>query len=247
MSKYTFTFKKNDIFVEFTTEDRDVVERQFQIWVSNADEYVKNRGSKPSTINPIDSQKPEKEEVRTQQKPPTPIIRTEEKFEASNLEEPKQEKPVFDKASNLLKTINSIQNEQNESLIAEEKEESVPSRAVDFESVLDQKLENSNFEPVKNKDPIFLNLINSKATTDKFHYLIITAYYLSEFDKLERFSLKQINAKLMQNLSEVIDHSILQEAINQCFVELIPDLTGMSEVGEYRLTSLGEEFFANKI
>lgn len=51
----------------------------------------------------------------------------------------------------------------------------------------------------------------------------------------------------MQNLSAVIDHVTLQEAINQNFIELIPDLTGVSEVGEYRLTPKGEDFFANKI
>ena len=43
MSKYTFTFKKDDIFVEFSSEDKDVIERQFQIWVNNADQYVKEQ------------------------------------------------------------------------------------------------------------------------------------------------------------------------------------------------------------
>ncbi len=51
----------------------------------------------------------------------------------------------------------------------------------------------------------------------------------------------------MQNLSEVIDHTTLQEAINQNFIEIVPDLTGTSEIGEYRLTVAGEDFFANKI
>ncbi len=51
----------------------------------------------------------------------------------------------------------------------------------------------------------------------------------------------------MYNLSEVIDHTTLQEAINQNFIELVPDLTGTSEVGEYRITPLGEDFFANRI
>ena len=56
MSRYTFTFKKDDIFVEFTTEDKEVVERQFQIWVLNADEYVKSlekKSYKGQTINSL--------------------------------------------------------------------------------------------------------------------------------------------------------------------------------------------------
>ena len=43
MSRYTFTFKKDDIFVEISSEDKDVIERQFQIWVNNADQYVKEQ------------------------------------------------------------------------------------------------------------------------------------------------------------------------------------------------------------
>lgn len=256
MHKYTFTFKKDNIFVEFTTADKDVVERQFQIWVADADKYANTHKAKSAekTINMVTAGK--------KQEPPTV---EEEKIEEPQDEEPEPESEIqtpnieitdtktineemneetaesnssFDKASTLLRTINNIQNVQEEAIEAE---------VVDFDTVLDKTIENPTFEPERTKDQVFLNLINSKSTTDSFHYLIITAYYLSEFEKLDRFSLKQINAKLMQNLSTVIDHTMLQEAINQNLVELIPDLTGVSEVGEYRLTTQGEDFFANRI
>ena len=277
MSKYTFTFKKDDIFVEFITEDRDVVERQFQIWVADADEYAKSGGSKSlkgKTINAINSQASEpevkeevKEEKAEESERKNPVVQISEEIkepevvkqeinepevintsqnEVSEPEVLAQEEPVFDKASSLLKTINSIQGEQ-QIFEQNEDENAKTDSGVDFGTVFDKTLENPTFEPTKASDQVFLNLVNSKHTTDKFHYLIITAYYLSEFEKFERFSLKQINSKLMQNLSEVIDHSMLQEAINQGFIELIPDLTGIAEVGEYRLTRAGEEFFANKI
>lgn len=254
MSKYTFTFKKDDIFVEFITEDRDVVERQFQIWVADADEYAKNVGSN-SAKTPEKTKPAEVQEQKTPEpikvEEPTKIIE-----EPALVVEPKESEPqpiqqiepekVFDNASSLLKTINTIQDEQQnpETAISQE----IPAEeTADFGAVLEEKIENPTFEPTKNNDPIFLNLVNSKHTTDKFHYLMITAYYLSEFEKLERFSLKQINSKMMQNLSELIDHSMLQDAINQGFIEMIPDLTGLSDVAEYRLTRLGEEFFATKI
>ena len=275
MSRYTFTFKKDNIFVEFTTEDRDVVERQFQIWVADADNYARANKSKSSgdkTINSTtasetkEEAKPPAAEQPSEQPQPEPadIVETpvaiveeqknqieeapEETFEAEQEQEP--EEPVFDKASSLLKTINSIQNEQGEVIAEEAKEEITEQKApetVDFESVLEKSIENPTFEPEKTKDQVFLNLVNSKGTSDKFHYLIITAYYLSEFEKMERFSLKQINSKLMHNISAVIDHATLQEAINQELIELIPDLTGVSGVGEYKLTRLGEDFFANQI
>ncbi len=245
MSRYTFTFKKDDVFVEFTTEDRDVVEKQFQIWVADADEYARNgkvKYQKKTSTSNIETQKAVSEPVIIENKP-----------------KEKEQESSYDKESAHIKTINSIQSEQltvepkeEKEEIKEEVKEEQPQEikipvSNDFEAVLGKTMENPAFEPDKIKDQIFLNLVKSKNTNDKFHYLIITAYYLSEFEKLERFSLKQINSKIMQNLSEVIDHTTLQEALSQNFLELVPDLTGTSEVAEYKLTSLGEDFFANKI
>lgn len=254
MSNYTFTFRKDDITVDFTTTDKEIVERQFRVWVDAASEYAKTHPAKPKSkkVAPVVAeekpvvQAPVVEEAIKIEAPEVKAEVIEEKIEnvvdAPSEEAAQETAEVFDKASSLLKTINSIQ-EETEDVKADE--QATPS--VDFDAVLEKTIENPTFEPARVKDQVFLNLINSKNTMDKFHYLMITSYYLSEFEKLERFSLKQINAKLMHNMSEVIDHSMLQEAINQGFIELVPDLTGASEVGEYRLTPAGEEFFANKI
>jgi len=240
MSNYTFTFRKDNIVVDFITSDKEVVERQFRIWVDAASEYALTHPAKPKK-QVVQAPVEEKPEVK---KPVAEVTKEAPKAEAVEVKPEKSEEKVeevspetaevFDKASSLLKTINSIQGE-NEDVKVEEKP------VVDFDAVLEKTIENPTFEPARVKDQVFLNLINSKNT------LMITAYYLSEFEKLERFSLKQINAKLMHNMSELIDHSMLQEAINQGFIELVPDLTGASEVGEYRLTHAGEDFFANKI
>lgn len=328
MARYAFTFKKDDVFVEFVTSDKDVVERQFQIWVSDADDFVNGRlkknyniaspfksesfGNPNPTLSVEEEVKPEPIVVESQPEPqlepqitaeptvepeikieevvtqepiqeaqqavvqeeslpqfepkieqveetpsftapvsPEPVqseaevtdfvqfeINKEEALEepASQPQAPAGEPEVFDQASSLLKTINTIQNPPQEE-----------KPTADFEAVLDKTIENPTFEPAKVKDPVFLNLVQSKKTEDKFNFLIITAYYLSEFEKMERFSLKQINAKLMQNISVIIEHPILQDAINKNLLEVIPDLTGVAEVAEYRLTRFGEEFFANII
>lgn len=302
MPRYAFTFKKDDVFVEFFTSDKDVVERQFQIWVADADDYASKHIKKnvkkatPSLVQePLAEQVSEMpiEESKTVETPseeppvklvevpveavaepsvepmvepvvesvvaapaepqvsPEPALKAEPQpdssfigfkieqepqVEETSIPETSQSPEVFDNASNLLRTINTIQNPPQEEMQVE---------TVNFEDVLDKSIENPTFEPAAgNKDQVFLNLIRSKNTNDKFHFLMITSYYLSEFEKRERFTLKQINSKLMQNLSMAIDHTTLQEAINQQFIELVPDLTGTSEVGEYRLTNLGEEFFA---
>lgn len=250
MSTYTFTFKKDNIFVEFSTTDKETVEKQFQIWVADADEYAKQGKERRQEGKKAGGQEDNLSNVQTPDHS-TKIEAVAEEFKVT----PEKEQPqpeVLDKASTLLKTINTIQETGNREQETEYVGQALPDKTestipVNFEDVLEQNIENPTFEPTKTQDKLFLNLVNSKNTTDKFHYLIITAYYLSEFEKQQRFSLKQINAKLMQNLSEVIDHSTLQEAINQNFIEVVPDLTGMSDVAEYKLTLSGEEFFANKI
>lgn len=252
MPNYTFTFKKDDIFVEFCTTDKEIIERQFQLWVTSASVYAYSSKAKKPEVKPQPAVPPVQPKPQPKVEPVVqPEVQQEPKVETplQSVETPKaepsldlaneQETPeVFDKAANLLKTINLIQNPSEAQTAVIEP---------NFEEILEKTVETTDFDATKAKDPVFLNLVNSKNTTDKFHYLMITAYYLSEFEKLERFSLKQINSKLMQNLSEVIDHTTLQAAINQNFIELVPDLTGTSEVGEYRITPAGEDFFANRI
>lgn len=274
MAKYTFTFKKDDITVEFTTTDRYIVERQFQLWVSSASEYAdkmtpksfeekknsklaetivqKPKKSQEPNVSPIQhaSEAPVKAAPPIVEKQPESVVIQPEikpsKVEmVENILASEEASEVFDKASSLLKTINSIQkSEQVAEVVGEPTVVEAPAH-VDFDKVLEKSIENPTFEPVKTKDELFLGLIASKNTTDKFHYLIITAHYLLGVENMDRFSLKQINAKLMQNLSEIVDHSVLQSAIDQQFVEVVPDLTGMAEISEYRLTEKGEEFFSN--
>jgi len=280
MSNYTFTFKKDDIFVEFITTDKLAVERQFPIWVASASEAAKkgasNKRTQPQekktsnskpvvteTVEVVEEKVVEQTFVEPELPVDSPDIEEEQNVEQPIVEEVVQEflaeepvqtevletKPeetdsegdsqVFDKASDLLKTINAIQNPQEESPVEEE--------AVDFGKVLEGSIEHPTFEPNQSRDEKFLEVVASKNTSDRFHYLIITAYYLLEFEKMQRFSLKQINAKLMHNLSRVVDHTILREAINQEFVEVVPDLTGSSEAAEYKLTEKGEDFYLHRI
>lgn len=261
MSKYTFTFKKNDILVEFTTTDKAAVERQFPIWVAEADAAAKKikteekksseprrevkepqRAQKPAYVEP-EVQKPQAAPSAAKKAPEPPVERVQEsavEAQASPSEGVQEGGQVFDQASNLLKTINTIQNPPQE-VQTEEK----PAAAVDFDKVLSATLEHPTFEPNQRTDEDFLNLVKSKNTSDRFHYLMITAYYLSEHEKMDRFTLKQINAKLMNNLSRVVDHTILRDAISQDFIALVPDLTGTAEAAEYRITEKGEDFFFN--
>jgi len=267
MSNYTFTFKKGDIIVEFTTTDKLAVERQFPIWVASASEAAKKvaqnkqvqaEEKKTPDLKPavaesfktanvveetvaeqvyVETEVPSQKEIQQEDLSEEPV-RAEVTEASADEIKPRESAQVFDKASDLLKTINTIQNPSEGQPIKE---------TVDFEKVLEESIENPTFEPNQTKDEKFLDVVTSKGTSDRFHYLIITAYYLLEHEKMERFSLKQINAKLMHNLSRVVDHSILREAINKDLIEVVPDLTGSSQAAEYRLTEKGEDFFLHKI
>lgn len=293
MPRYTFTFRKDDMFVEFITTDRDVVERQFQIWVTTADAYIKGtlNFDKPQsqiieaeeniefTEEVSENESLEKEEAQVEEQIQPAYQETQldsvEQFEnpqqnsfeglgqqaeeitqpvyqeftqepaAPEYEEiqPKIEeeatKDVFENVSSLLNTINSIQNPP--------KEEEIKIDMPVFENVLDKSIQNPTFEPNRVRDERFLTLARNIDTSDKFKLFMLTVYYLLEAEKYDRFSLKQVNFKLMNNLSEVLDHSILQDTINQGFVELVPDLTGVAEISEYKLTPIGEHFVRNNL
>lgn len=224
MSNYTFTFKKDDMFVEFTTTDKDVVERQFKIWVTCASVYSYNKTKQPvPEVQP--QREPEKMAPEQKQEFKQEIVEAAEKAheDAENID------ALFHKP-----TINTLQNPSEQI-----------SNPVEFGAILENSMENSTFEPKSTKDERFLKIIKMKNITEKLDYLLITAYYLSEFDKLDRFTLKQVNAKLMHNISEVIDHSVSQEAIDRGYVEVVSDFTGVAGSSEYRLTECGEEAFLN--
>ena len=116
-----------------------------------------------------------------------------------------------------------------------------------FDAILENSLNNPQTEltfktnPTIKKDSAFLNYMNTRKIEKKIDYLLLTAYYFTQYEQKPRFTLKQLNAKLMQNIAVIIDHSVLQEAINRDYIECLPDLTGLVGASEYRLTAYGEK------
>ena len=114
-------------------------------------------------------------------------------------------------------------------------------------SILENSMKNPQTElsfrpnPTIKKDNAFLNFITGKKIEKKIDYLLLTAYYFAQYEQKPRFTLKQLNSKLMQNIAVIIDHSVLQEAINRDYLECLPDLTGLVGASEYRLTAYGEK------
>ena len=127
-----------------------------------------------------------------------------------------------------------------------EEEGDFSNKSADFDKILELSMNAvSETETEIKKDDRFLKILNVKNVSSKLEYLIVTAYYLSEFEKLDKFTLKLINAKLMQNIKEAVDHNVLQEAIDNGLVEVLPSLPNIANSVEYRLTNAGEEAFLN--
>ena len=296
MSKdYKFTFKKDDIFVEFDTTDREALARQFQIWVTCASVYTYQQQRLKEEIQPSQTQI-KNEEVKATPSQMTPV-QVELQPEPYVLPIEQVVQPKEEKVEEPRVTLNDLQNNQKadieefksseESLTLEEKKQEIAktvehvgeigsyldslyniegtavntleifkekieeegdfsNKSADFDKILELSMNAvPETETEIKKDDRFLKILNVKNVSSKLEYLIVTAYYLSEFEKLDKFTLKLINAKLMQNIKEAVDHNVLQEAIDNGLVEVLPSLPNIANSVEYRLTNAGEEAFLN--
>ena len=235
MSTYSFKITKGKYQLSLTTTDKDLVVEQFALWIKKASEYTQNRKVKEC-----------KEMVSSQ-------INTEREITQQKIDEqlkrlPKQ-KPLEDEESfktNTQKNLDIFYSPAQES-----KTELVmiknPTPQDGFDSILENSINNPQTElsfkpsPTIKKDNAFLNYISNRKVERKIDYLLLTAYYFTQYEQKPRFTLKQLNAKLMQNIAVIIDHSVLQEAINRDYIECLPDLTGLVGASEYRLTAYGEK------
>ena len=298
MPKYTFTFKKGDVNLEYVTTDKESMERQFQIWVTCASVWAYNQDKKekglmpapmPKAEKPVVKQEPEQEivtEIKTETNGQPPTTEVEEQtVEAELIISPEQDEieresariiqeykaemeaearkketdakkeefkqdveKIIEKEEEVQKelselyekpeTINDIQEHQQPETHSDEEN-------ADFDVFLQKSMSKTINDVKEKRDDRFLKVVKVKNTTEKIDFLIVTAYYLSEFERLDRFTLKLVNAKLMEIMHEVVDNSVLQDAINQGLVECLPNYTNIPSAMEYRLTEAGEEAFLN--
>lgn len=280
MAIYTFTFKKDDVFVDFTTTDKELMERQFRIWVTCASVYAYNQEKREKGLLADNPPKVEsKKEIKVE--PAVEAVSTKNDSRAIGEPEPSTEveKPIEELKQDFADSIDEGKNSQNEksldkiygttindiqnSLSNLKQEADKPEKPVeqpkeepkvqaenleskeDFDKMLERAMTETEYISEVKKDDKFLKVLRVKNASEKIDYLIITAYYLSEFENLAGFTLKQINAKLMENINEVIDHGVLQDAKDLGYVELIPNSTNITSGAEYRLTEEGEKAFLN--
>lgn len=239
MTTYSFKITKGKYQLSLTTTDRDMIVDQFEKWVRKASEYAKNHVSQETHKYANAQMNNEKEFTQRKIDEQLKDLRYSEPVKKAEEENPKNE------TQKNLDVFYSTPKREEESLQAQNV--SQPTVQNNFETLLDKSIHNPKTElsfrpsPSIKKDNAFLNYISGRKIERKMDYLLLTAYYFTQYEQKPRFTLKQLNAKLMQNLAVILDHSVVQEAMNRDYIECLPDLTGVVGASEYRLTAYGEK------
>lgn len=239
MSTYSFRIKKGKYQLDLSTTDRELVVEQFELWVKQASEYARSRKVKECK-NIVDTQIKAEEEI------------TKKNIEAQLSRKREIPDPVIEQAPKpvIKEEVPTPPKNDLDIFYAPSGGETIAGKTEQggvFDNILEKSLNNPQTElsfktsPSIKKDSAFLNYISARKIERKIDYLLLTAYYFTQYEQKPRFTLKQLNAKLMQNIAVIIDHAVLQEAINRDYIECLPDLTGLIGASEYRLTAYGEK------
>ncbi len=71
-------------------------------------------------------------------------------------------------------------------------------------------------------------------------YLILAAYFLTQFKQVEKYALKDLNTQLVRSGLTPINHAILESAVEKGLLSLVPDMTGAANAAEYTITADGQ-------
>lgn len=132
---------------------------------------------------------------------------------------------------------------ENDDSLTRNEFQKVLQKKITFSSEISEKID--VMPPVSEEASIIEELINLKNPESMLDYLLITAYYLKEHKQLDRYSLKQINSKIINFTKKPIDHAVIQKAVAKNYIEIVPDFTDVAGVTEYRLTDEGENYLLN--
>ena len=239
MSVYSFKITKGKFQLSLTTTDQELVRDQFALWVRKSAEYVqKHKVQQCKEI--VNSQISAEKEI-TQQKIDEQLKRMPKQEPIVNTDEhktPDKELDIFyapKKKDEFKTTVTPAEIERNEQY---------DNSSNNFDNILEKSIQAPQTElsfkpsPSIKKDNAFISFITARPLEKKLDYLLMTAYYFTQYEQKPRFTLKQLNAKLMQNFTIIVDHSILQSAIAREFITQIHQ--GNDDVSsEYMLTEKG--------
>lgn len=271
MHEYYFKIKKSDIEFECSTTDKIVFEQQFSDWINKivngsyavqtdaVEEKVEETTEEITDKISEESEEPilepvEENDIQLAEKPieevNSEIIEEHVAAEEKNVFIPQNIEESFEETSSnrsgflnvkAMASINEITTPAFDFADAKENNNT----EFNFENALEDSLENPKTEVIEKRDVVFgfqeyLYSYNPQSNIDK---LIVTGLYILNIEHKERFTIKQLNAKLVPATGAPVDHRIVNEALKQNLLRIVPDLTGTNEFTEYTLTEEGEQYF----
>ena len=215
MSIYSFKITKGQYQLNLSTTDKELIVSQFEKWVRQTSDYVQKQKvqqckemindqintEKELTQQKIDEQlrndqtENVHEYVQNQSQEASQsenlVVDTNNNKQVAEQSTTQSDLDIFYAPPSAQRTIASIEEEQASSDNANK----------GFESVLENSMTNPQTEisfkpsPSIKKDNAFLNYINSRKIDKKIDYLLLTAYYFTQYEQKPRFTLNN----LMQN------------------------------------------------
>lgn len=253
---YTIILRKGSIELEFITDDKYAVEKQLDLIIHQAadtvlreccdtensnqegcvqyfeENIVQETSADSVPADNVEIEEPFADTVEHMQVQPVVFehINKEEQQTVVNNTNEYQAEDIIPQSIDIgpVKpvTINSLQNPEVE-------------QQPDFDKILNNELTSGFETPPTDKDERFIQYVEGKSALDKLDFLVITAQYLAQYENMNTFNLKHINAKLMQNFTIIVDHAVLQSAITREFVTQIYHHAGDELAAEYMLTEKG--------
>ena len=230
---YTIILKKGKIELELSTEDKYLVERQLDSFIQQANNKKQspnndsNEHIQHEIQHSIEQEAVINNEPYIEEQVQPAVFEHVSQTESQSMLVTKEDivPQSLDIGTVRPMTINSLQNPE-------------PKEEPNFDKILNTELNSHTTDTPIDKDENFIQYVEGKSALDKLDFLVVTAQYLAHNENMNTFNLKHINAKLMQNFTLIVDHSILQSAISK---ELITQVhQGNDDISsEYMLTEKG--------
>ena len=250
---YTIVLRKGDIELELTTDDKSAVEKQLDLIIHQASNKPKPKAFEEFSQQNINTENHTENAEPTQNFDTNMVTEEIPQQEHRTPEEVQVQPVVFEHISQEEQqtVVNQPENIINEDIIPQNidigpvkpitinsLQNPEPEPQPDFDKILNNEMSTQSDTPPIDKDERFIQYVEGKSALDKLDFLVITAQYLAQYENMNTFNLKHINAKLMQNFTIIVDHSILLSAITREFITQIHQ--GNDDVSsEYMLTEKG--------
>ena len=253
MHEYLFKIKKGDIEIELKTDNISFFEQQVNNWndkllnikyeetpqSSQIQELTENTDENSVSENFTHITQDETQQIHLEQEE---IERETQRILNEFKAEMKEEEIHKEEYNREMQEIIEETVDEHPEEIENSSEEIVSD--TNFDAILEESMSQCINNIQENRDENFINLINEKNITEKIDFLITTAYYLEKNQNYSTFTLNQINKKLTENSFESIEYSVMQDAVDNGFAEVVTT-EGATET-EYKLTEVYKNFVAER-